>query len=109
MTNCTSEELRRTLDYAVSFVSSPNSYEPDAPTFLGPSANEFLSIFNSTAIEVAIFDTLGAIVYSLDSYEKNNRDLCARDSNYCLESFTYDSVGISKLLNQELLRTDFLG
>ena len=110
MTNCTPDELRRTLDYAVSFVSSPVLNEPDAPSFLGPSINEFRSIFNATvALEIAIFDAFGAIVNSLDSYEKNNRELCARDSSYCLENFNYGSVGISKLLNQELLRTDFQG
>ncbi|KAI6654162.1 gamma-aminobutyric acid (GABA) type B receptor [Oopsacas minuta] len=109
-TDCTPEQLRKTLDYAVSFVSYPSSLQPSAPTFLGPSLIEFRSIFNTTvALEMFIFDSFATIALALDSYEKNYRNLCMANASYCLENFDYGSRGISDLIGRELLNTNFLG
>ena len=109
-TSCSPEQLRDTLEYAVSFVSYPTSLEPNTPTFLGPTSIQFRSIFNATvALEMFIFDSFATIVLALDSYGKKYGNKCMQDSSYCLENFDYGSKGISDLLNVELLETNFLG
>ena len=104
---CTAERDPR---IRVSFVSYPTSLQPGDDTFLGPSVNQFRSIFNATvALEMFIFDSFATIVKALDSYEKIYRSLCAVNASYCLENFNYDSSEISDRLDRELLKTDFLG
>ena len=105
-TDCTPDQLRESLDYAVSFVSYPTSPQPEAATFLGPSVNEFRSIFNATvALEIFIFDSFATIAKALDSYEKTYRSSCVENVSYCLENFNYGSREISDRLDRELLRT----
>ena len=109
-TDCTPDQLRESLDYAVSFVSYPTSPQPDTATFLGPSVNEFRSIFNATvALEIFVFDSFATIAKALDSYEKTYRSSCVENVSYCLENFNYGSREISDRLDRELLRTSFLG